>query len=198
MTLDKIRFDLNKGNKFTFVTGKGQSIIDVTMATPKVASASTYWEVADYVPASDHLAISMVIHTGGGWTMPDKGWDLKNMKDQDWENFSSQMEELSQNFDKGDMWDEDTLDEDANLVMCQIASVLDEVARPLAVRVNIRPLLWWDKECSRLSLRMKTMRQYIRSRLHAQTKRGIPFTPFDKPRYTYKDYEDLRFSPIHS
>ena len=128
---------LNKGDKFTFVTGKGQSIIDVTMATPRVVSASAFWEVADYVPASDHLAISMVIHTGGGWTVPNKGWDLKNMKDQDWENFSIKMEELSQVSDKGDIWDEKALNEDSNLVMCQIASVLDEVANPLSVRIKL-------------------------------------------------------------
>ena len=179
---------LNKGDKFTFVTGKGQSIIDVTLATPKVACATTYWEVADYVPASDHLAISMVIHTGGGWTIQDKGWDLKSLKEQDWENFFNKMEESSQIFEKGDTWDEAILDEEANFVMCQITSTLDEVAKPLTTRLNIRPLLWWDKECSRLSSRMKAMRQYVRARLHAQTKRGIPFTPFDKPRYTYKDY----------
>ena len=86
---------LNKGDKFTFVTGKGQSIIDVTLATPKVACATTYWEVADYVPASDHLAISMVIHTGGGWTIQDKGWDLKSLKEQDWENFFNKMDRPS-------------------------------------------------------------------------------------------------------
>ena len=57
---------LNKGDRFTFVTGKGQSIIDVTMATSRVASASTHWEVSDYVPGSDHLAISFLLHTGGG------------------------------------------------------------------------------------------------------------------------------------
>ena len=78
---------LNKGDKFTFVTARGQSVIDVTMATSKVASAVNFWEVNDYVPASDHLAISFVLHIGGGWTIPDRGWDLKNMTDQNWDNF---------------------------------------------------------------------------------------------------------------
>merc|ERR1712102_182293 len=67
---------LNKGDKFTFVTARGQSIIDVTMATSKIASATNFWEVSDYVPGSDHLAISFLLHTGGGWTLPFKGWDL--------------------------------------------------------------------------------------------------------------------------
>ena len=76
---------LNRGDKFTFVTARGQSISDVTMATPKVAEAIKFWEVTDYVPASDNLAVSFILRIGGGWTIPDRGWDFKGMTNEAWD-----------------------------------------------------------------------------------------------------------------
>ena len=175
------------------MTARGQSVIDVTMATSKVANAVNFWEVNDYIPASDHLAISFVIHIGGGWTIPDRGWDLKNMTDQNWDNFCQEMEELSRQRDPQDpSWDQADLDREANSFLNDLSTCLDNNAKRLVTRVNIKPLLWWDKECSRLNYQMKTIRQCLRRREHAATRRGIPFTPFDKPRYTYDDYIKIR------
>ena len=173
---------LNKGDKFTFVTNRGQSIIDVTMATPKVAGASNFWEVVDYVPASDHLAISFILHTGSGWTIPYKGWDIKNMSEEAIEGFRNDMESLSQPIPNSTLWwDYQDLNREANLWMSDTSGCLDQHAEKLNTRVNIRPLLWWDKRCHELSRKMKTIRNYLRKRKNAATKRGLPFTPFDPP-----------------
>ena len=129
---------LNKGDKFTFVTNQGQSIIDITMATPKVAAASNYWEVVDYVPASDHLAISFILHIGSGWSIPNKGWDVKNMSDEAKEAFRNDMETLSQPAPKSTLWwDYQDLNREANLWMSDTSGCLDQHAEKLNTRVNI-------------------------------------------------------------
>ena len=84
------------------------------------------------------------------------------------------------------------LNDGANSFLIHSCSVLDSKANALKVHINIRPLLWWDKECYRLNCRMKYIRQYLRKRKYKQTRRGIPYTPFDKPKYTYKDYIEVR------
>ena len=184
---------INKGDKFTFVTARGQSIIDVTLATPKVAGATKFWEVTDYVPASDHLAISFILHIGGGWTIPDRGWDLKGMSEEAWDKFTNMMEELSTHLDDLDTtWNSADLDREANKFLSDMAACLDKHAKRLVTRVNIKPLLWWDKKCAGLHHRMKVIRQYLRNRKTARNKRGIPFTPFDPARYTYADYITAR------
>ena len=76
--------------------------------------------------------------------------------------------------------------------MSDTSGCLDQHAEKLNTRVNIRPLLWWDKRCHELSRKMKTIRNYLRKRKNAATKRGLPFTPFDPPRYTYEDYITAR------
>ena len=102
------------------------------------------------------------------------------------------MEELSLPYLNETKFTAESMDHDAHMFMCHGRTVLDEHANELSARVNIRPLLWWDKECYRLSRNMKLIRQYFRTRNNFQTKRGISYTPFDKPRYTYKDYITAR------
>ena len=148
---------LNKGDKFTFVTNKGQSIIDVTLATAKVVSATAFWEVSDYVAASDHLAISFVLHIGGGWTIPRKGWDIKDMSEEAWKSFEEDMELDSQPIPTSSLWwNMSDMNREANLFMSDITKALDSHAKQLHTKINIRPLSWWDKKCSELHHKMKS------------------------------------------
>ena len=60
----------NKGDKFTFINSIGESIIDVTFATPRLAKNIAHWSVEDWVPQSDHLAISFVLYLKNRMTPP--------------------------------------------------------------------------------------------------------------------------------
>ena len=56
------------------------------------------------------------------------------------------------------VWTMEDLNREANLFLSDISKCLDKHAKPLITRVNLRPLMWWDKECGRLGYRMKTIR----------------------------------------
>ena len=60
----------NIGDHFTFMSKRGQTIIDVTIATPQVTERISQWGVVDCIPNSDHLAIEMLLQLDGVWTPP--------------------------------------------------------------------------------------------------------------------------------
>ena len=53
------------------------------------------------------------------------------MKAQNWENLKNKMEELSEMQPQKELWGEEDMNSDANLVLCQLSSVLDEEANEL-------------------------------------------------------------------
>ena len=85
---------LNNGDDFTFMSKRGQSIIDVTLATPLLADRVSQWGVVDSVANSDHLSIEMLLQLNKGWTNPPKVWDLRSNKF-DKKGFTTMMEERS-------------------------------------------------------------------------------------------------------
>ena len=58
----------NIGDNFTFMSHRGQTIIDVTMASPQLHDKISQWGVVDTVAVSDHLSIEMILHLEGAWT----------------------------------------------------------------------------------------------------------------------------------
>ena len=68
----------NIGDHFTFMSKRGQTIIDVTIATPQVTERISQWGVVDCIPNSDHLAIEMLLQLDGVWTPPLKCGILAN------------------------------------------------------------------------------------------------------------------------
>ena len=48
---------LNQGRKFTFRRGVGGSIIDLTIAAPRLASMIIDWSVLEAITLSDHRCI---------------------------------------------------------------------------------------------------------------------------------------------
>ena len=54
---------LNQGDKFTYIGPTGQSIVDVNIATPKVAEMVKHWATIDQVPSTDHVLNEFVLLT---------------------------------------------------------------------------------------------------------------------------------------
>ena len=68
----------NVGDNFTFMSHRGQTIIDVTLATPRLHENISQWGVVDSVPMSDHLSIEMILHLEGAWTPHPLVWNLNS------------------------------------------------------------------------------------------------------------------------
>ena len=180
---------LNKGDQFTYMSKKGQSIIDVTLATPKVAEKISQWEVVDSVPLSDHLSIEMLFNSRGCWTDPPTNW---NMSDKVFrkEDFTRIMEEKSSNTGHTRFWTPDDLDRNALSIVNDMVDSLNQTA-PLSSRpVNIARAGWFDAECKRLLRRCKQIRNYIRHFIRGRRKRGLPDSPH--MRFNWQDYIDCR------
>ena len=99
----------NVGDNFTFMSHRGQTIIDVTLATPRLHENISQWGVVDSVPMSDHLSIEMILHLEGAWTPHPLVWNLSSKNFQK-EQFISIMEEKSKNYKHDQFWEGKDLD----------------------------------------------------------------------------------------
>ena len=71
---------MNRGDRFTFIAPTGQSIVDVTIATPGVAELVKHWATVDYVPSTDHVLNEFMLLTDECWTPRPKGYNLHDAK----------------------------------------------------------------------------------------------------------------------
>ena len=55
---------LNQGGDFTFRRGAGGSIIDLTIAAPRLASRISDWSVLEVITLSDHRCIEFILEQG--------------------------------------------------------------------------------------------------------------------------------------
>ena len=56
----------NEGNNITFFRHNAASIIDVAMATPKVANNISHFRTINYAPSSDHVPYIMALKLHSG------------------------------------------------------------------------------------------------------------------------------------
>ena len=77
---------LNRGRDFTFKRGAGGSIIDLTIATPRLASRIGDWCVLEVITLSDHRCIefsiqerSHPVNTGRGGKVRSPSWNTKRL-----------------------------------------------------------------------------------------------------------------------
>ena len=77
---------LNRGSDFTFRRGAGGSIIDLTIATPRLASRTGDWCVLEVITLSDHQCIefgiqerSHPVNTGRGSKLRRPSWNTKRL-----------------------------------------------------------------------------------------------------------------------
>ena len=176
----------NIGDHFTFMSHRGQTIIDVTIATTQLANKISQWGVVDSVPISDHLSIEMVLHMEGAWTPHPLFWDFlsKNFKA---EAFTEKMEIKSRAKVHPGYWNPKDLDENGQSFVDDMVETADETAPLKSRSTNIARAGWFDTECKRLLRRCKHIRQYIRNFVRKRRRRGLPDYP-NNMRYTWDDY----------
>ena len=180
----------NIGDNFTFMSHRGQTIIDVTLATTALADKISQWGVVDSVAISDHLSIEMLLHIKGVWTPPPVQWNLSS-KHFNTEGFISSMERKSESTQNVRYWDPTTLDDKAMSFVSDMVGSLDDNAPLTSRSTNIAKAGWFDAECKRLLRRCRQIRQYIRNWTRKRRRRGLPEYPNDQ-KYTWQDYINSR------
>ena len=180
----------NVGDHFTFMSKKGQTIIDVTMASPHIAEKISQWGVVDSIANSDHLSIEMLLQLDRGWSNPEQAWDFRSKKF-DRQGFTLKMEQLSKRLVPRRYWSPADLDNGAQSIVDDMTSALDETAPLVRRSTNIAKAGWFDQECKRLLRRCKQIRQYIRNWTRKRRRRGLPEYPNDQ-KYTWEDYISCR------
>ena len=181
---------INTGDHFTYMSKQGQTIIDVTVASPIVAEKISQWRVVDSIANSDHLSIEMLLQLDKGWTNPARTWDLSSKKF-DRNGFTAIMERLSSETVYGNLWGPRDLDKNGQSIVDDMTEALDETA-PLTTRsTNIARAGWFDNECKRLLKRCRQIRQYIRNWERKRRRRGLPEYP-NFQKYTWQDYIKCR------
>ena len=181
----------NVGDHFTFMSQRGQTLIDVTMSTTTIDEQISHWSVVDCVTNSDHLAIEMLLHIKGAWNSPPATWDFSS-KRFDKDLFIAKMEASSEDSSNERFWDPDTLDKNGQSFVDDMTKALD-LTCPLRRRsTNIARPGWFDTECKRLLRRCKQIRQYLRNWFRKRRRRGLPDFESNKQKYTWNDYIDCR------
>ena len=184
---------LNKGDHFTFMSKKGQSIIDVSLSTPRVAERISQWRVADCVPFSDHLSIEMLLSTTGCWTNPPASWNLGDKTFKATE-FTRIMEEKSALYNHCNLWDPADMDRNGMAIVNDMIDSLNQTATISSRPINIARAGWFDAECNKLLRRCKQIRSYIRNFIRRSRKQGIPDPMSHNMRYSWQDYIACRRS----
>ena len=164
----------------------GQTVIDVTMASPQLADRVSQWGVVDSVANSDHLSIEMLLQLNKGWTNPPKVWDLRSNKF-DKKGFTTMMEERSDKVIHNRFVTPQDLDAYGLSFVMDMTECLDETAPLTSKPTNIARPGWFDSECKRLLRRLRHIRRYLRNRTRLQRRRGLPDCQ-NRQNNTWNDY----------
>ena len=141
----------NKGDKFTFINSIGESIIDVTFATPRLARNIEHWSVEDWVPQSDHFAISFVLYLKNGMINPGQRWNFRRASDEAKAEYTRRLEE--EGYDcttPDDQWNMLALQREALLITQDLSDECDVTFERAQVCNAIRSPCWWDWDCTQL------------------------------------------------
>ena len=167
---------LNQGDKFTYISSTGQSIIDVTLATPGVAGLIKHWATLDYVPSSDHVLNEFMLLSDDCWTPRPSGFKLEEC---DWEKFETMVEEkLGPSI--GNKYSVPTIDIEAEYIAGVLYSCMKECCPESGTITKISKIAWWNSKLERLQARLKTIRHYIRNWYYKRLNRDLPHNDSNK------------------
>ena len=141
---------LNEGNKPTFESGVGISCIDITVASPLLATKISNWKVNDEMHLSDHYMISFEVRIQADKPELRKGRKLKKVN---WQQFQ-QIIEANLSPDLPLFWTRKGIDEVADELHNAILQALDEVAPVYTHRPKKVSFDWFTAELE--ELRRKT------------------------------------------
>ena len=134
---------LNRGDKFTFIASTGQTIVDVCLATPKLARLARHFATIDHVPSSDHVLNEFMLLTEDCWSPRPPGYNLRECKTQ-WLKLHAAMEEKPSRV-LGNIWTPADLDLEGPGIEEDLHSLMAKYSQPSNTITRIYPIAWWSK-----------------------------------------------------
>ena len=156
---------LNQGSRSTLVRWQGESIVDLTLATPAAARVVSGWRVAEeFETLSDHLYIEMVVGLGDppaadrGGPRSSKRWSLARL-DEDRLMAAAMVVAWPQR-----PREPGSVDDEADWFGAAMDAVCD-VAMPRATPPRRRAAYWWTEEIAELRRSaVRARREFVRAR----------------------------------
>ena len=144
----------NKGNKPTFDSHLGQSVIDVTLVSPDIADRISDWKVVDEENFSDHKTIQFGLDT------PQPEIQMKrNYAKLDINEFKERLSNLSAGWIPPTNWCLEEIEQQERKANELITQVLDELIPLNPVKVTPNWLNWWTNELEKKKTQIKKMVQ---------------------------------------
>ena len=138
------------GSEATFASHVGSSCIDVTLATPNLASKIRNWRLSKDDSFSDHKTILFNLET----TAPEI--ELKRDYNKlDTEHFKLRVEQETADWVQPDTWDVDTIEAQEKKCHEIITKVLDELVPLTSSKITPRWLNWWNDKLQRMKDKLR-------------------------------------------
>ena len=138
---------LNTGNKPTFETQAGSSIIDLTVVSPALASRVTRWRVHEEMHLSDHHMISCSVELAPQRLPVRKGRKLKRVN---WTHFKNIVETEFATYEEPLLWSAETIEASTTFLQKSIITALDKEAPLVTFRPKEQDFTWWNSDLSAL------------------------------------------------
>ena len=181
---------LNQGNRYTYVRYNSQTIVDITLATSRVAKRIEHWRVRDALAYSDHCSIEFVLK--------DKGLKpiyKRNLRKGDWDMYANIMDLFSDpsNPQNGGTILKET--EPCNVDMLEAAthsywedteSALNQTVPYCRPLIKIPGFSWYTKKHAKLKREVRKIRKYVIE------KNEMLMDPLFEPKFTDADWLQAR------
>ena len=141
---------VNHGSEHTFESHVGKSCIDVTLATPNLASQIRNWKVDKTDNHSGHHTLTFGIST------PQPQTELKrNFAKLDLNQLKVRLEEETANWNQPEWWDKSTIEDQERLGDSILQKVLDELAPLIPTKITPTWLTWWTEELQQMKDKLR-------------------------------------------
>ena len=149
----------NRGSTPTFFNYRSETIIDVTLASPRLANKITNWLVDTEFQFSDHHRIEFDLKIS--ITKPNP---VRVLDKGDWLSFQSQMDTKSLEWTSPTSWDVQTIEEETNRLADDINAALDVACPMITPTMNSKLTpLWWSEDLHHLSRKVQNKRSLAKS-----------------------------------
>ena len=154
----------NIGNRPTFKTGRGESIVDLTLVNSKALQLIKNWKVCDIENFSDHERISFSLNLGNHYRT-----SYRNIKDCNWEVFNSHIAFLKQQYNTNSLFRPQMTASQLNKLQGTLNSIISkafDLACPIITSSRKTTTPWWTSE---LSDQRKLCKDYKKQAHHNNT-----------------------------
>ena len=130
----------NIGNKVTYSSELGKSIIDITLVSSTLVDSVSQWSVSDKITFSDHKLITFLFSSQKQDPVQTRNYEKAN-----WHLFSSNLEKRF-DYKTPVGWSTDIIEKEVNKFNAELEMALDSACPLKTVTGKQKPNYWWTTE----------------------------------------------------